>query len=296
MLSLTIALCIVSMIFLFFFILICRILYSILFPTIIAYPYPPPPSSSSNSKQRLKERTVVFAGSFNPIHMGHLAMIQEYIIHHYSKVIIVIGTNPHKRYDVSAQQRANLIRKVIRCSNSKFLIQNCIVQVVANDYVWRIVQRQGAALFVRGIRTWEQDGREERKLQFQNMYGPIVLGPLWYPISTIFIQGMPQYNHVSSTYLRNLIQQYTSQDGTTTGSTGSSVDENDVVEKNEPLEGAGDVTRSKQQKQKDQLYQILRQKLKKLVPESIVDDVIELYGSDQGSWGIRSLVKKDKSI
>ena len=297
MLSLTVALSLVAMIFLFFFIAICRIFYAIFFPTIISYPYPPPSTTSSiltKQKQPRKEKTVVFAGSFNPIHMGHLAMIQQYIIRHYSKVIIVIGTNPHKKYEVSAKVRANLIRKVIRQSNNKFMIQNIMVQVVSNDYIWRIVRRQGASLFVRGIRTWEQDGRDEQKLQFQNIYGPIILGPLWFPMPTIFIQGMPQYNHVSSTYLRKLIQQYTATDQDGGDDTSREVKENEEETSSKPQ------PKLQQQKQKDQLYQVLRQKLIALVPEAIVDDVIQLYGhrnnSHSSSTSSSMVVIKDKAI
>ena len=293
MLSLSIALCAIGMIFLFFFVAIGRILYPILFPTIIPYPYPPPPPPPSY--QQRPERTVVFAGSFNPIHMGHLAMIQQYIIQHYSKVIIVIGTNPRKRYAVSAQERANLIRKVIRHSNNKFMIQNIIVQVVSDDYIWRIVKRQGASLFLRGIRTWEQDGRDERKLQFQNIYGPIILGPLWYPIPTIFMQGSPQYNHISSTYLRNLIQQYAA----TAQRTEPAGEQKGAQPKQQQQQ-------QQQQRQAEQLQQVLRKKLVTLVPEPIVDDVIQLYGvtnstahftTSKGSIDTGSTVStKDKSI
>lgn len=44
----------------------------ILFPTVIAYPWPGP----SLWNKRDKDRTIVLAGSFNPPHKGHLAMIQ----------------------------------------------------------------------------------------------------------------------------------------------------------------------------------------------------------------------------
>jgi hypothetical protein len=47
---------------------------TILRPTVIAYPWRMPESDSY--RQRDKTRTVVFAGSFNPPHHGHLAMLE----------------------------------------------------------------------------------------------------------------------------------------------------------------------------------------------------------------------------
>jgi phosphopantetheine adenylyltransferase len=70
--------------------------------------------------------------------------------------------------------------------------------------IWRTVKRQGADIFVRGIRSWEKDGAEERQLQILNTWGPLVLGPLWWPVPTIFVEGKPDYNHVSSTLIRDL--------------------------------------------------------------------------------------------
>lgn len=66
------------------------------------------------------------------------------------------------------------------------------------------MKRQGANLFVRGIRTWEKDGKAERKLQILNTWGPIVLGPFWWPLPTIFLESVPTYTHVSSTLVRSM--------------------------------------------------------------------------------------------
>ena len=37
-----------------------------------------------------------------------------------------------------------------------------------------------------------------------NTWGPLVFGPLAIPISTIYIEGDPKYNHVSSTLIRKI--------------------------------------------------------------------------------------------
>jgi phosphopantetheine adenylyltransferase len=76
--------------------------------------------------------------------------------------------------------------------------------LVVEGYIWRFAKREGATVFFRGIRSWEKDGRDERALQILNTWGPILLGPLFWPIPTIYMEGDPKYNHVSSTLIRDL--------------------------------------------------------------------------------------------
>ena len=58
-----------------FVIATCILIYRIVFPTIRTYPWSKPPEDSP-SRKREKTLTVVFAGSFNPPHWGHLVMIR----------------------------------------------------------------------------------------------------------------------------------------------------------------------------------------------------------------------------
>lgn len=57
--------------------------------------------------------TVVLAGSYNPPHRGHLAMLL-YLSKRYGRVIAIIGVNPKKRYQVSPDERAALLRKMLQ--------------------------------------------------------------------------------------------------------------------------------------------------------------------------------------
>jgi phosphopantetheine adenylyltransferase len=80
----------------------------------------------------------------------------------------------------------------------------CLVIAVVTGYIWRHVKREGANVFIRGIRSWEKDGHDEQSLQILNTWGPLVMGPLWWPLPTIFLEGKPIYNHVSSTLIRDI--------------------------------------------------------------------------------------------
>ena len=164
----------------------------ILRPCILRYPWPQQQQPETN-------KTVVLAGSYNPPHRGHLAMLL-YLSKRYGHVLAVIGVNPQKHYAVSPQERAALLRKMLQNANGASNVQVQVVQ----GYIWKSAKRQGVDLFFRGIRSWAQDGREERQLQILNTWGPLLYGPLVWPIPTVYLEGMPEYNHVSSTLVRNI--------------------------------------------------------------------------------------------
>lgn len=170
------------------------LIYPIIVPPVHAYPWQIP--ADYKRRQLDKDMTVVLAGSYNPPHRGHLAMI-SHLSERYGKVIVVIGMNPNKRYAVTPPQRAMLLKAMLKS------LPNVHVEVV-EGYIWRFAKRRNVRIFFRGIRTWEKDGHEERHLQILNTWGPLLLGPLWWPIPTQFLEGKPEYNHISSTLIREM--------------------------------------------------------------------------------------------
>lgn len=214
--------------------------FRLFFPMIWKFPWPKPvPPEYDSPKYTNNDRgtTVLMAGSFNPPHKGHAEMIQ-YLSSRYQKVLVVVGHNPDKEYDVSPEDRVGLLET---CFGH---LDNVSISSTS-DYIWRHAPE--AKLFFRGIRTWQKDGADERKLYFQNTWGPIAFGPFWWPRETYFLEGNPSYTHVSSTLVRELC-------GKATASTGSK-------------KGGG--------KGKDPLKEIL--------PEKIVGKVKELYSKSKKS-------------
>ena len=91
-----------------------------------------------------------------------------------------------------------------------------------SGYIWRFAKSEGASVFFRGIRSWEKDGQDERSLQILNTWGPLLLGPTW-PVPTVYLEGKPEYNHVSSTLIRNICRGGATTATTTTESLSSLV-------------------------------------------------------------------------
>lgn len=149
------------------------------------YPYPKPVPTSG---------VALFAGSFNPPHLGHLQMLQH-LATRYTNVIAAIGANPKKTYPVSPYVRQELLKQML----ASLGIENVKV-VVVSGYIWRYAKDNGVTMLYRGIRSWKQDGFDEKFLEFQNILGPVLFGKK--PIPTGYIQANPQYAHLSSTLLR----------------------------------------------------------------------------------------------
>lgn len=131
----------------------------------------------------------------------------EYLSERYGEVIAVVGMNPDKKYVVTPTERAQFIQDMISEKGIKGEIR---VEVV-KGYIWRFAMRENAEIFFRGIRTWEKDGEEERNLHILNTWGPLLLGPLKWPVPTYYLEGKPEYNHISSTLIRNMCREASEQ-------------------------------------------------------------------------------------
>lgn len=163
----------------------------------------------------------------------------------YKRVIAVVGFNPNKKYPVTPEQRKDLLEKMLQSTEATnvdvagayAIIQTYLywtglsmsafhltitfsylilsARIVVDGYIWRYAKRHGATMFFRGIRSWENDGSDERSLQILNTWGPILLGPLFWPIPTYYLEGDPKYNHVSSTLIRKLCNNKSGTDNQT---------------------------------------------------------------------------------
>mmetsp|Transcript_876 Transcript_876/g.1974 ORF Transcript_876/g.1974 Transcript_876/m.1974 type:complete len:481 (-) Transcript_876:29-1471(-) len=140
------------------------------------------------------DKTVVLAGSYNPPHLGHLEMLR-YLSKVHKRVVAVIGVNPKKKYDVSPYQRQAILRQMIKeldLPNVEVAVWSSIIFLYARSI--------GASVMYRGIRSWREDGRAEKYLEFQNLGYQLAF--CHWPIPTAYLQGAPHLSSVSSTVLR----------------------------------------------------------------------------------------------
>ena len=99
--------------------------YRILQPSIISYPW-----DKSSQESTKFTQTVVFAASYNPPHHGHIRML-EYLSTKYERVIAVVGFNPNKKYLVSPEERANLLREMLKSRS-----ENVEVEGASSVLLW----------------------------------------------------------------------------------------------------------------------------------------------------------------
>ena len=110
---------------------------------------------------------------------------------------------------------------------------------MVQGYIWRYAKSINAKRFYRGIRTWEQDGAEEQGLHTLNTWGPIVYGPLTWPVPTVYLEGVPQFRAISSTRIRELTQVV----GAEGGGTSNEATKRNELERLVPLEIVPEVNR-----------------------------------------------------
>jgi pantetheine-phosphate adenylyltransferase len=139
---------------------------------------------------KAKKRLGVYAGSFDPLTVGHLWMIEQGVAL-FDELVVAIGINPEKRYTFTVEDRLGMLREALRP------FRNLSVTSFSNSYLIDYAQEIGATHILRGIRSGS-DYEYERTMR--NINGDLDAG-----ICTIFLMPPRDIAEVSSSMVKGLI-------------------------------------------------------------------------------------------
>ena len=133
-------------------------------------------------------RTAVFTGTFDPLTLGHLDVIQRgrKLFDH---VVVAIGVNPNKTALFTIEERVRLARQVV----SSF--EGVSVESF-EELTVQFVRRIGARYILRGLRTLT-----DMEYEFGMTLTNHRLDPT---IETVFLMADGEYSHLSSTLIKQI--------------------------------------------------------------------------------------------
>lgn len=135
-------------------------------------------------------KIAVFPGSFDPITIGHVELLQR-AMPLFDKIIVAIGVNTQKQSLFSLEQRIEWLHAVFK-EEPKVEVDH-FVNLTAN-YCKRI----GAKYLLRGLRNASDFDYEKTISQLNNIVGD--------GLETIFLISQPGFSHISSTIVREIIK------------------------------------------------------------------------------------------
>ncbi len=141
-----------------------------------------------NEDYSMPHRVVVYTGVFDPVHLGHLDVIQRGS-RLFERLVVGVGENPAKSTLFSQEERVRLIRDVVSD------LTNVEVLPFAGLAV-RFVRELGSRLMLRGLRT-----TSDMEYEFSMSLTNLALDP---EIETMFLMAKETYSHISSTLLRQI--------------------------------------------------------------------------------------------
>lgn len=139
-----------------------------------------------NSK--LSSRLAVYTGVFDPVHFGHLDVIQR-ASRIYERLVVGVGINPEKKTFFTLDERVELIRGVTNA------LGNVEVRPFTGLAV-HFVREVGARIMFRGLRTLS-DMEYEFSMSLTNRN----LDP---EIETVFLMANEERSYISSSLIRQI--------------------------------------------------------------------------------------------
>ncbi len=135
-----------------------------------------------------REKTALFAGTFDPYTIGHHAIVQR-ALQLFGKVIVAVGSNMEKRSMLTPAERLAAIERIYM---NEPRVQATLYDGLTVDYARSV----GATALIRGVRS-VKDFEYERDLADINMR----IGGM----DTVILVSAPEHAAVSSSLVRELM-------------------------------------------------------------------------------------------
>ncbi len=133
-------------------------------------------------------RIAVYTGSFDPITLGHLHVIERgsQLV---DQLVVGIGVNPDKKSLFSPEERVELVREVTEP------LGNVVVESF-DELAVKFVRQCGARLILRGVRSLS-----DMEAEFTMAMANHKLDP---EIETVFLMAGEEYSYISSTLVKQV--------------------------------------------------------------------------------------------
>lgn len=136
------------------------------------------------------ERIAIFPGSFDPITIGHVDIIQR-ALPLFDKIIISVGSNSEKKYFFNLEKRIQWIKKVF--------IKNPKIEVKSyNKLTVEFAKDSNARFLIRGLRNISDFEFEKTMAHANSKLNP--------SIESVFLLTKPKYSFITSTVVRDTIR------------------------------------------------------------------------------------------
>ena len=133
-------------------------------------------------------KTAVYTGSFDPITLGHLDVIDR-ASRIFEAVVVGVGINPDKQVLFTLEERVGLVRASVSH------LANVRVELFSGLSV-AFVRQQGARVLLRGVRSLTDIDAEFTMTLANRKLDPTV--------ETVFLMADSQYSHISSSLLKQI--------------------------------------------------------------------------------------------
>lgn len=136
----------------------------------------------------MSEKTAVYTGSFDPVTLGHVNVIER-AARLVDRLIVGIGINVEKKSLFTTQERLDLLREVTRDFSN---VEIRTFTGLAVDFV----SDCGSQVMIRGVRPLTDIAGEFTMLMANRQLDP--------NIETLFLMADEEYAHVSSTLIKQI--------------------------------------------------------------------------------------------